>query len=215
MDVVRPPCVLVIRPGIGAGTDGQHLVAAVGVGEDPSGAGEIRIERRVVLVRRVVVAAGGVGLPDFYHRMWHRPPVLVGDAPGDDDPLALRPPPVHCRHIRHRREQGGREGGAGGLGDGVRQLVQLMPRMALARAEVVRRVEAGLRAGGVGPERDRVAHWRCLLQFLFLAGNSHNGTASRNAILRYPVSASADPGNILERIVNAAREAVKQRGPKA
>ena len=60
------------------------------VGHDLAGAGEIGVERRVVLVDRVVIAAGGVALPQLDQRPRHRPPVLVEHAARDDDPLAER-----------------------------------------------------------------------------------------------------------------------------
>src|ERR1700750_870686 len=104
---------------IGARPDRQEAVAPLLVGEHPSVAMEIRIERRVVLVGRMVVAAGGVGLPDLDHGVRHRPPVLVRDRAGDDDPFA------QCRLAGRRGEVGQRrkpacgETGAGGLRDGV------------------------------------------------------------------------------------------------
>src|ERR1700729_1897660 len=88
MDVVRPPGVAVIGPRVGAGPDRQEPVAAVRVGEYPARAVEVRIERRVVLSGRMVVASGRVGLPDLDHRVGHRSPVLVGDPAGNDDALA-------------------------------------------------------------------------------------------------------------------------------
>ena len=65
VDVVRPPRVRVVGPRVGAGLDGDEAVPAVGVGERPPGAREVRVERRGVLVGLVPVAAGGVGLPDL------------------------------------------------------------------------------------------------------------------------------------------------------
>ena len=53
-------------------------------------AGEVRIERRVVLVVLVRVAAGGIRLPDFDQRVAHGAAVFVHHAPLDDDPLAER-----------------------------------------------------------------------------------------------------------------------------
>src|SRR4029079_3654380 len=99
VDVLGAPCVLVVAPGVRARLDRHEPVAAVGVGTATAGAGEVRVERRGVLVDLVAVASARIGLPDLDQRASDRPPVLVEDPPGDGDPLAdpLRPmlaPPV-------------------------------------------------------------------------------------------------------------------------
>src|SRR3546814_7622230 len=58
------------------------------VGDAAPAAEEVGIERRVVLVRRMDVAPGGVGLPDLDQRVGLRAPRLVEHAAGDDDALA-------------------------------------------------------------------------------------------------------------------------------
>src|SRR3546814_17351207 len=58
------------------------------VGDAASAAEEVGIERRVVLVRLMDVAAGGVGLPDLDQRVGLRAPRLVEHVAGDDDALA-------------------------------------------------------------------------------------------------------------------------------
>jgi len=57
MDMRRAPRIVVVRPRVGAGLDGLELVPALGVGDGTPGAGEVRVERRVVQIARVVVAA--------------------------------------------------------------------------------------------------------------------------------------------------------------
>ena len=69
MDVRRPPRVVVVAPRILAGLDRDEAVAALGVGQRAAAAGEIGIDRRVVVVARVRIAAGGVGLPDLDQRV--------------------------------------------------------------------------------------------------------------------------------------------------
>ena len=69
VDVRRPPGVLVVPPRVGAGLDRDEAVAALVVGEAAAGAGEVRVERRRVLVDLVPVAAGGVRLPDLDERV--------------------------------------------------------------------------------------------------------------------------------------------------
>jgi hypothetical protein len=56
---------------------------------------KIRIRRRVVLVGGVLIAAGGVGLPDLDDRARYRPTVFVADAAMHDDALAQRRFAVH------------------------------------------------------------------------------------------------------------------------
>ena len=90
MDVRRTPGVGVIAPGVGAGLDGDELVVALGVGLRAAGAGEIRIERRRMLVDDVDVAAAGVGLPDFDQRIGHAAAVLVEHMAVHDDAFAER-----------------------------------------------------------------------------------------------------------------------------
>ena len=62
---------VVVPPRIGAGLDGDEAVAALGIGDGASGAGEIRVERGRVLVDDVDVAPGGVRLPDLDQRVRH------------------------------------------------------------------------------------------------------------------------------------------------
>ena len=68
VDVRRPPRVRVVAPRIRARLDRDEAVAAVVVGQAAAGAGEVRVERRRVLVDVVVVAAGRVRLPDLDER---------------------------------------------------------------------------------------------------------------------------------------------------
>src|SRR3546814_2123437 len=60
VDVVGPPGIGVVAPGIGAGLHRIEAVDTLCVGDAASAAEEVGIERRVVLVRLMDVAAGGV-----------------------------------------------------------------------------------------------------------------------------------------------------------
>ena len=51
---------MVIAPGIGARFDRGELVPALIVGINPALAAKVRIDRRVMLVRRVLIAAGAL-----------------------------------------------------------------------------------------------------------------------------------------------------------
>src|SRR5262245_28377586 len=99
MDVRRAPGVVVVTPGIFARTDRGEAVAALAIGQSAPAAGEIRVERSVVLVGRMGIAAGGVGLPDLDQRVRHRLAVLVQYSAAYDDPLADRLPFVLSREI--------------------------------------------------------------------------------------------------------------------
>ena len=88
VNVRGAPGVVVILPGVRAGFDGDEAIAAFGVGDGVAAAGEVGIERRVVLIDGVRVAAGGVGLPDFDERVRKRAAVFVDDATRDDDAFA-------------------------------------------------------------------------------------------------------------------------------
>ena len=84
-----------------AGLDRHHPEAALAVGRDPPEAAEIRVERLVVLaVLGMVVAAGGVGLPQLDHRVRHRRAVAVEHPPLDRDALARRVAPGQIAPFR-------------------------------------------------------------------------------------------------------------------
>jgi hypothetical protein len=81
---------VVVLPGIRARLYRNETVAAQVVGQAPAGTGEVGVERRGVLVHRVVVTPRSVGLPDLNELVADRPPCGVKDLPGDDNPLAQR-----------------------------------------------------------------------------------------------------------------------------
>ena len=87
------------RHGIRAWPDGHEAVAPLVVGAARGRAREVRVERRVVLVARVEIAAGRVGLPDLHERPASRTAVLVQHAAAHDDPLAQRLPRRAAREV--------------------------------------------------------------------------------------------------------------------
>ncbi len=74
--------------GYAPGLTGDEAVFAVVTGQAAPAAREVRVERRVVVVDRVGVAAGGVRLPDLDQLATQRLAVRAQDAAADDDPLA-------------------------------------------------------------------------------------------------------------------------------
>jgi len=107
-----------------------------------------------VLVALVVVAAGGVGLPELDHGVGDGAAIFVQDAAFDDDALALRFPAVIHRDVVRGGEVDLGEAGAGTLGDGLRDFDQLLGGVAQRGAFIVRAVIViGLGTGEVGGKR--------------------------------------------------------------
>src|SRR5258708_1785365 len=88
MDMVWPPGIVAGAPRICARLDRGKPIPTVIHGEDAALAVEIRIGRGVVPVRRMLIAAGGIGLPDLDDGSRYRPAILVGDTAANDDALA-------------------------------------------------------------------------------------------------------------------------------
>src|SRR5215469_6733419 len=132
-----------IPPRISARLDGDKPIAALCVGCSAARPGEIRIERRRVLLALVAIAAARVGLPDFYQCVGDRPPILVEHPSVHDDALADR----LARMLAGEIVIAGTNALAsvertGELGEGMRYEDQLLPRRALHSALVVR-IEGG------------------------------------------------------------------------
>src|SRR3546814_20528894 len=76
-----------VLPGIRAPLDRLEPVPSFGVGDGPAAAEEVRIERSVVLVPLVALAACGVRLPEFAQRVRDGAPIAVHHAAVLDHPL--------------------------------------------------------------------------------------------------------------------------------
>ena len=79
-----------VAPRIGAGLNGEKAILALFICEAASGSGEIRIQRRVVLIYLMMVAPGRIGLPDLDERVWHGALVFVQHPADDNQPF------THC-----------------------------------------------------------------------------------------------------------------------
>src|SRR6516164_2031033 len=90
MNMGRPPRVRMIEPRIGTRLDREEAIFAVLIGHAAASADEIWIQRRLVLIHLMMIAAGGVRLPDLDQRIWHRPFIFVQHPPDDNQPLANR-----------------------------------------------------------------------------------------------------------------------------
>ena len=108
---------------------------AVLVGDGAARAGEVRIERRRMLIDIVHVAAAGIGLPDFHQGIGHRALVLVEHVAVHDDALAQGLALVLLGEIVVALlDRVMAEGRTGELGQRVRHDDQRLRRRALHRA---------------------------------------------------------------------------------
>jgi len=88
MDMGRSPGVVMVAPGVSAWANGGEAVLAILIGQTAAGPAKVGVERRVVLIDPVEVAAAGVGLPNLDQGIGNRAIVFIQHAAGDDDPLA-------------------------------------------------------------------------------------------------------------------------------
>src|SRR4030095_8595037 len=99
VDVCRAPSVAVVLPWVRPRLDRRKPVGPVIPGQAPADSGEVRINRRRMLVALVQVPAAGVGLPDLYQLTADRPTISVQHPAGDDDPLSNRLTAVLDRQV--------------------------------------------------------------------------------------------------------------------
>src|SRR5712691_1316172 len=167
-DVRRAPGVIVVAPGILARPDADEAVAAFSVGHGAPGAGEVRIERRIVLIGTVRIAPGTVCLPDFDQGVRHRPAVLVQHAPAHDNALADRLAPVLAGEIVvGRLDVAVAEDRAGQLGQRLRRHDERLRRAALLRRGVRRvvvprlgtRMKTAVARQRAALSGDSLVHW--------------------------------------------------------
>ena len=88
MNVRRTPRVGVIDPRIRARLDGLDEIAPLIVGEQAACAGEVGIQRRIVTIGFMAIAATGVRLPNFNQCAAKRTPIFIEHAPVDEDAFA-------------------------------------------------------------------------------------------------------------------------------
>src|SRR5262245_15423645 len=90
VNVVRAPRIVMIAPRVGTRLHGDKAVVALVVGNGTPCPGEIRIERRRMLVDVVDVAAASIRLPDFHQGIGNRALVFVEHMAVHDDAFAQR-----------------------------------------------------------------------------------------------------------------------------
>src|SRR5467141_2789618 len=171
MDMRRAPGVVVVAPGILARPDADEAIAAFSVGHGAPGAGEVRIERRIVLIGAVRIAPGTVRLPDFDQGVRHRPDVLVQHAPAHDNALADRLAPVLAGEIVvGRLDVSVAEDRASQLGQRLWRHDERLRRASLLRRGVRRvvvlrlgtRMKTAVARQLAALSRDSLSHWRRL-----------------------------------------------------
>ncbi len=145
VDVGGAPGVVVVLPWVGPGLDRAEGVPAVVVGEGAAGPGEVRVDRRRVLVALVDVATGGIGLPDLDELVAHRASVTVEHPARDHDAFPDRFTVVLDRQVGLERSDVAVTEDRGEQLDRLRiRLVQVLAGMAEQAAPVGRVVEARL-----------------------------------------------------------------------
>src|SRR5271155_2190710 len=90
MNVLRTPCIRMISPGIGTRPNGHEAIAAIFIGKGLAHAGEIRVERCVMLIPLVQIAPRSICLPNFDQGIPDRLTILVPNVSTDNDPLSQR-----------------------------------------------------------------------------------------------------------------------------
>src|ERR1700730_5064763 len=122
VNVRRAPGILMVLPRVGAGFYGDKTIAAFTIGEHASAAGEIRVERRAMLIHTMAVAPRRVGLPNFDKSSRNAAPFFIQYAPAHDDAFADGFTAVLPRQvIVVLADVAMAESGAGELGQSVRQ----------------------------------------------------------------------------------------------
>ncbi len=77
-----------ISPGVRSGSNRRKRILAVFVCDRAAGAVKVRVERRVMHIVDVDVAARRVGLPNLDQAVANRAATLIKEAPTDCDSLA-------------------------------------------------------------------------------------------------------------------------------
>jgi len=86
--VRRAPGILVVAPRVSSWLDGDKTVRALSVRQQPSAAREIWIEWRGMSIEVMVIAPGGVCLPQLDQRAANWMATIVDNFPAYDDAFA-------------------------------------------------------------------------------------------------------------------------------
>src|SRR5690625_636672 len=94
---------MVVFPRVRPGLDRHETPIAVVIGQGASGAGEVRIDRRWMLVSLMDVSARGIGLPNLNKLAGYTSASAVEKASGHFTLAAARRTALSYRHVRFRR----------------------------------------------------------------------------------------------------------------
>ena len=90
VNVGGAPGVVMIAPGICARANGEKTIAAFGIGDGVASTSEMGVQRGVVLIVFVEIAASRVSLPELDERVRDGTEIFVKDLAADDDTFAER-----------------------------------------------------------------------------------------------------------------------------
>src|SRR5437879_11559047 len=139
VNVCGAPGILMILPRVRAGFYGDKTIAALAIGEHASAAGEIRIERRAVLIHTMPIAPRRVGLPNLHQRSGNGAPLFIQYAAAHDDAFAEGFATVLVRQVIIVFAHGAMaQDGAGQLRQSVRQRNPRLDSGTIARGAVRR-----------------------------------------------------------------------------
>ena len=90
MNVRGSPSVVVIAPRILAWPNRDEAIAPFRVGKNVATAGEVRIQRSIMLIDFMQIAARSIGLPNFYKRLRDGPRIFIEHTPAHHNSFAER-----------------------------------------------------------------------------------------------------------------------------
>jgi hypothetical protein len=153
------PGVVMIAPRIRTGTNSDETEVAMFVGQGMTAPLEIGIERSIVLINAVTVAAGSVSLPDFNERVRNWATVFVEDASTYDNAFTERLTLILLGEIAgFDVDHGGIEERARDFRESVRDVHQWSGGRALYGRQVRAMQVFGLRAGIGAPIAAKIRH---------------------------------------------------------
>src|SRR5262249_15319050 len=124
MDMCWTPGIVVVAPRVFARTNSFEGKAAFRVRNQRCAAGEVRVERGIMLIASVKVTTGGIGLPDLEHSTGNSPTLLIQDSTAAQRAFPEGCPVRAFGHINGLEVCRWRECGTGEFGDGLGEMDQ-------------------------------------------------------------------------------------------
>ena len=136
VNVGGAPRIVVVAPRVGAGPDRFESKPASWVGDKGSAAGKVGVQRGVMLITRVKIAACCVRLPDLHQGSRNGPAIFVQNSSINQDPLADGFSMKAFRQIDGWHGFGRNERWSGEFREGLRQTNQGLAGRSLHRGGV-------------------------------------------------------------------------------